>query len=134
MADSPQLYRLTTIDALLESVMSQMNRIFGFENAFLYVRRHFFQDGGGEIAGAVQMPADYYLGIGAYGEAADRVRNYLMERHETEFPILRKLKTSLAGYFPYWMRTRSRLAYSAPGFPISIILIPSACWKFICVR
>lgn len=34
VADSPQLYRLTTIDALLESVMSQMNRIFGFENAF----------------------------------------------------------------------------------------------------
>ena len=64
------------------------------------MRRHFFQDGGGEIAGAVQMPADYYLGIGAYGEAADRVRNYLMERHETEFSIFEEAENEPCRVFP----------------------------------
>ena len=46
------------------------------------------------------MPADYYLGIGAYGEAADRVRNYLMERHETEFPIFEEAENEPCRVFP----------------------------------
>ena len=99
VADSPQLYRMTTIDALLESIMSQMNRIFGFENAFLYVRRHFFKGGDGDIA-AAQMPADYYLGIGAYKGRDDDVREYFYERSGAEFPIFEEAGNEPCRMFP----------------------------------
>lgn len=99
VADSPQLYRLATIDGLLESVMGQMRRIFGFENAFLYVQRHFFQDVEGEVD-VEQMPADYYLGIGVYTAQIERVRKYFVERPEAEFPVFEEAEGGPCRVFP----------------------------------
>ena len=71
--------QLTTIDALLEGIMNQMNRIFGVENAFLYVQRTF--KGEAVDTAAIQMPEDYYLGIGAYHESGTRSVDILKKNH-----------------------------------------------------
>lgn len=85
--ESPQIYQLTTIDALLEGIMNQMNRIFGVENAFLYVQPHFFKGEAVDTA-AIQMPEDYYLGIGAYHESEDQVRRYFEEKSPLrQYPV-----------------------------------------------
>ena len=97
--ESPQIYQLTTIDALLESIMNQMNRIFGVENAFLYVQRHFFK--GEDVDSAViQMPKDYYLGIGAYQESEDEVRKYFEKETPPQYPVYEESEEDRCKVFP----------------------------------
>lgn len=99
VADSPQIYQITTIDALLKSIMGQMNRIFGFENAFLYVQRHFFK-GEDIVDAAAQMPEDYYLGMGCYQNSEDRARKYFKERPQGQFPVFEESESAPCRVFP----------------------------------
>ena len=84
VSESSQLYRLTAMDELLNSVMGQVNRIFGIEDAFIHVQRHFFKNSAAESVGAGEMPSDYYAGTGVYAAEAGRLPENLTEMQQRD--------------------------------------------------